>query len=81
MSGTVYAEGVDVRALDRLVNAMRRVIEDGLPWYDRGRARERTIETERVRKRSIAARIRVEETIGSRYQAQDPAVRARVSRE
>jgi hypothetical protein len=55
--------GTDVRAVDRLVNAVRGAVEAVLPWYDPAEAHHRARETERVRQRSIAARIRVEDVV------------------
>lgn len=69
-----YAGGIDVALLDRLTNAVRRKLEAALPWYDPDEAEERRRETERVRRRSIAARIWVEQ-ITSAYRRADGAIR------
>lgn len=60
--------------IDRLVNAFRRGIERVLPWYDERERDTRRAETERVRRRSIAARLRVEEVAKS-YKRADGVMR------
>jgi len=52
--------GSIVSSLDRLVGAMRRWIEDRLPWYDRGEEERKLRRSERIHERSINARIRAE---------------------
>jgi hypothetical protein len=59
--------------LDRLVNAIRGVVERALPWYDPAEAIARHRETERIRRRSIAARIRAEQVAAS-YERADGAL-------
>lgn len=58
-----------MRPLDRLVNAIRRAFERGAPWYDPAEAAYRRSETERVRLRSIKARVAAE------YKVSDKALR------
>lgn len=69
-----YAGGSDVAPVDRLTNAIRRLLEAALPWYDPDEAQERRRETERVRMRSIAARIHVEQIVAA-YKRADGAIR------
>ena len=68
-----YAGAIDVRLVDRITNAVRRALEGG-PWYSAEEAVVRRNETERVRRRSIAARLQVED-IARRYQRADRAIR------
>lgn len=71
----MYASGaVDVRPLDRLVNAIRGALERLAPWYDPSEEAYRRSETERVRRRSIAARVRTEE-VAKAYKRADGAMR------
>jgi hypothetical protein len=72
---TASVEARDVRYVDRLVNAIRAALERIAPWYDPAEAHFRRAETERVRRRSIAARIRAEKDIAARYRAADGAMR------
>jgi hypothetical protein len=72
---TASVEAADVRPIDRFVNAIRSMLEHVAPWYDPAEARFRRAETERVRRRSIAARIRAENDIAARYRAADGAMR------
>ena len=69
-----YAEANDVRPLDRLTNAIRRGLEAILPWFDPAEEETRRIETERVRRKSIAARLQVEE-VARRYAKADKAMK------
>lgn len=62
-------------AVDRLVNAIRRLFERAAPWYDPVDEVTRRRETERVRVRSIAARIRAEKDIAARYRQADRVIR------
>jgi hypothetical protein len=63
-----------VRPVDALVNGVRRVIESALLWYDPGERDRIRAETERVRRRSIAARVHVED-VAKRYAQADKALR------
>ena len=71
---TIAAGRPDVSLVDRAVNAARRLIEATLPWYDRAESNRRRVETQRVRRRSIAARIAVED-IARRYERTDGVLR------
>lgn len=51
--------------LDRLVTAMRRWLEDRLPWYDRAREERAMARTERIRRKSIKARTHNEAIIAA----------------
>ena len=53
-------DGSIVTNLDRLVSRFRRWLEDRLPWYDRDREQAGIAKTERIRQRSIRARIEAE---------------------
>lgn len=46
--------------VDSLISAVRRWLEDRLPWYDRREEEQRIERTEDIRQRSIQARIRAE---------------------
>jgi hypothetical protein len=63
----------DVRPLD----VLHRIVERILPWYDPAEAQQRRAETERVRRRSIAARLAIEATrdVPKRYERFDGVVR------
>lgn len=63
-----------MRPIDRLVNAIRGALESVAPWYDPAEVAERRRETERVRRRSIAARLRVEE-VAKAYKRADGVMR------
>jgi hypothetical protein len=58
----------------RVPSVVRRAIERALPWYDPDWARHRHAETERARRRSIAARIALED-VPRRYGTYDDVVR------
>lgn len=49
-----------VSSLDRAVSTMRRWLEDRLPWYDRDEEERKLTHNERIRQRSIRARVRAE---------------------
>jgi len=55
-----------VGRVDRAVSAFRRWVEDLLPWYDRQEQHERIERTERIRRKSIQARIRNEAILAQR---------------
>lgn len=57
-----------------LVARFRRVVEAALPWYDPRAVAERKRETERVRLRSIAARMALED-VAKRYERFDGVIR------
>ena len=46
-----------MRAVDRFVDSLRAAIEHALPWYDPAAASGRSRDTERIRRRSIKARL------------------------
>ena len=52
-----------------IVAVIRRRVEDILPWFDRADHDRRAARTERIRLRSIGARIRVERMIGEYHDA------------
>lgn len=52
--------GSIVSRLDPLVSAIRRWMEDRVPWYDRAQELQKIERTEAIRRRSIDARIRNE---------------------
>lgn len=58
----------------RVVAAIRAFVERMLPWYDPEEAVTRRNETERVRRRSVAARLAVEDVV-RRYERFDKVVR------
>lgn len=62
---------------NQLVEAIRRAVERTLPWFDRADQDARAAKTERIRQRSIAARIRVEAVIAE-YHAADLRARKNV---
>ena len=72
MTSTTAA--AEMRAIDRLVNAIRASIERGLPWYDPTEAAARHQETRRIHRRSIAARLQVE-SLEKAYKLGDGALR------
>jgi hypothetical protein len=63
-----------MRAIDRFVNAVRAVVERGLPWYDAAEVADRRSETRRIHRRSIAARLSVEK-LEKAYRLGDGALR------
>ena len=58
----------------RLSSLLRRAVEYALPWYDPKADAERKRETERVRRRSIAARVAMED-VAKRYERFDGVIR------
>lgn len=65
---------LDVGPVDNIVNAIRRLLERVAPWFDPAEEAARRRETERVRRRSMAARLRVEDIV-ARYEHADHVVR------
>ena len=63
MLGAIGA--TDVQKVDDAVNRFRALVERALPWLNPEEEAERSAETERVRLRSVRARIRAEDVIAS----------------
>ena len=57
-------------------NRWRELLDRLLPWFDPAIERQRNARTERIRKRSIVARIRAERVIEEYQQAASAASRA-----
>lgn len=64
-----------MRAVDRFVDSLRAAIEHALPWYDPAAASGRSRDTERIRRRSIKARLDAEAVIRARYTDGERALR------
>ena len=67
-------DATDVGRLLRLSIALKRAVERALPWYDHAEVARRTSETERVRQRSVRARINAE-AVAERYRRADRVLR------